>query len=231
MGVYITKSTSSFGGFGSSGGITSTNLPFVNNPYVFWDFNELAQNFLKPNIHSIKFYFLLASFLSLIAALLTQNTAGIVFGVLSGLVMLWVNFCFGAISGKYTLLKYYLLIFACAILLVILARMIATDFVGMLFGGSVPYVKITFAILLFLVIYFLYFLYYRSLSLTTDERAFMWSFYVFVCAGIVIIAGIITGISQKDISIIDTFANISNFLYFLSSALFIFAVLRFRKIQ
>ena len=33
VGVYITKSTSSFGGFGSSGGIASTNLPFVNNPY------------------------------------------------------------------------------------------------------------------------------------------------------------------------------------------------------
>lgn len=63
VGVFITSKQSSFQ-FSSvdTSSLQNMNLPNLDNQWVFLDLNEAKANLLMPNIHSVKFYALLATF-------------------------------------------------------------------------------------------------------------------------------------------------------------------------
>lgn len=64
VGVYIVNGGGFNSGFGKVGAnvgasLENVSLPSFDNKFVFWDLNEAKANLFRPNIHSIKFWFVL----------------------------------------------------------------------------------------------------------------------------------------------------------------------------
>ena len=136
VGVYIVNGGGFNSGFGKVGAnvgasLENVSLPSFDNKFVFWDLNEAKANLFRPNIHSIKFWFVLFLILNFFNILnlfpntnLTWSNTDILTGQkigggtdFSGItswifnliiipMFIWISYCFGVLANTHKLLKY-----------------------------------------------------------------------------------------------------------------------------
>lgn len=230
------------------------NLPSLDNQWVFLNLNEAKANPLVPNINSVKFYALLATFIAFILLLVSGiGKSSFLESVVQFFVFIlfsWVFYSLYRLSNDDKIIKYYgiLIVFSVIVMqfvspIVEIVNMMATNIVGVFMGGVVtdkfiadpPYFKITMALLCLIGIFVFLLLFFKALKRITNEGLFMWSFIlmmalfiVFVlvlCVLVVLMAK--SQLPQWFSSVQDTATIFSN----LSKVAFIFGWLRFREIR
>lgn len=81
VGVYIVKGggfNADFGKVGAnvSASLKNANLPSFDSKFVFWDLNEAKANLIGANMHSVKFWFLVATLFGVIGWLVSMGNRG-----------------------------------------------------------------------------------------------------------------------------------------------------------
>lgn len=85
-------------------------------------------------------------------------------------------------SGSYKPFKYQLFLLVLVIVLGVFLVFIFDDYQKMFFGGKPPYVKIIFATIFAAITIYVAFLFFKALSIITNEKFFMVSFIVAMIA-------------------------------------------------
>lgn len=88
----------------------------------------------------------------------------------------------GKPSGSYKPFKYQLFLLVLVIVLGVFLVFIFDDYQKMFFGGKPPYVKIIFATIFAAITIYVAFLFFKALSIITNEKFFMVSFIVAMIA-------------------------------------------------
>lgn len=193
VGVYIVKGSGFNADFGKVGAnvsasLKNANLPSFDSKFVFWDLNEAKANLIGANMHSVKLWFLVATLFGVIGWLVgmgnrgTDSSADFVLQLISFVLCLWGVFCLGKPSGSYKPFKYQLFLLVLVIVLGVFLVFIFDDYQKMFFGGKPPYVKIIFATIFAAITIYVAFLFFKALSIITNEKFFMVSFIVAMIA-------------------------------------------------
>ncbi len=249
--IYITKGSGfsvNLGG-GVSGGANSASvsLPRFDSPHIFWDLGEAVANLFKVNMHSAKLWFLVLAVLNIFTAfnLIGSGKASgfvmalfIIISIVSFVLVLWTNFCLSTLSQSFKLLQYILIaMVSSAIFSWLIIKIFQSYFYAFMSallggGGGHPVFKIIFAIIFALVTIFFSFKYLSRLSKITGERAFLWSLFAGVGLSILeIILLFATYNERRPLQTLDNMQVCNVIIYFISMGLFVWATLRFRKVE
>lgn len=90
-------------------------------------------------------------------------------------------------SGSYKPFKYQLFLLVLVIVLGVFLVFIFDDYQKMFFGGKPPYVKIIFATIFAAITIYVAFLFFKALSIITNEKFFMVSFIVAMIAFVFVV--------------------------------------------
>lgn len=231
VGVYIIKGGGGFNADFSKVGasLENVNLPSFNSQHIFWDLNEAKANLLRPNIHSVKFWFLVGMLFSVITTLVSIGSKGDSesaewwLSLISLVFILWGCLYLGKLSGSYKPFKYLLLSLALILVLAFLLLAILEDYT-LYMQPKTPYVKIVFSILFALAAFFVLFLWCKSMANITNQKIILLAFVVSVLGFI--------------FTIIDKQQTGHSFAFYLaeicqwgSLGLFVYAILKFREIR
>lgn len=255
VGVFITSKQSSFQ-FSSvdTSSLQNMNLPNLDNQWVFLDLNEAKANLLMPNIHSVKFYALLATFIAFIPLLVSGiGKSSFLESVVQFFVFVlfsWVFYSLYKLSNDDKIIKYYGILIVLSVIvmqfvspIVEIVNMMTTNIVGAFMGGVViekfiaepPYFKMTMALLCLIGIFVFLPLFFKTLKRITNEGLFMWSFILMMMALFLVFALVLcvlvvliakSQLPQWFSSIQDTATILGN----LSKVVFVVGWLRFREI-
>lgn len=236
VGVYITKSSGFNTEFGKnvSASFEKVNLPSFDTKHIFWDLNEAKSKLIKVNMHSVKFWLLLVCFVNLFSFFgattphIPQSISW-VFSFIFIAILLWINFSLSVLSQSYRIFKFQILI---VVFLLVASWFVVKAYESYIYslGANVPYVKISFAVLLCLASLFSLFKWFQTLSQITEQKAYLWSLYAYV--GLIILGFIVAYFdSSTFLKAVDAIKDFSIFAYLAFMALFIWATLRFRNIK
>lgn len=246
VGVYIIKG----GGFNAdfskvganvSASLEKVNLPKFDSKHIFWDLNEAKANLLRPNMHSIKFWLLVVAILSLFVSLdITPSTGSSdfsnvlfwLFGIASTDLLLWISFCISTLVNSYTLLKFNAIALVFSLILIWLADEIIKGYImGVTLGTGHPYFKIFLAIIFTFVAFVYNLKWLKLLSQITEQKAYMWAFYVAV-ALIVFKFGVMgLGYQINEPHMFEFGEALTSYIYIVFAVIFAWATLRFRIIK
>lgn len=236
VAVYITKSFGFNTEFGKnvSASFEKVNLPSFDTKHVFWDLNEVKSKLIKVNIHSVKFWLLLVCFLSLFSFFGAKTphipqSISWVFGFLFIAILLWINFSLSVLNHSYKIFKFQILV---AIFLLLASWLVVEAYTSYIYslGASVPYVKISFAVLFCLASLFSLFKWFSTLSQMTEQKAYLWSLYAYI--GLIILGFVVAYFhSSTFLKAVNSIRDFSIFAYLAFMALFVWATLRFREIK
>ncbi|MCH5321956.1 MAG: hypothetical protein J1E31_00050 [Helicobacter sp.] len=228
-------------GFSSNfGALNTSNLPSIDSQFVFLNLNEAKSFLFAPNIHSMKIfalltlvcYFLFSVFSSDYSENVAKNTSNApfyIFGILTCLLGLWVNFSLFKLSNDKAPLKYFILSAIIAVIFNILFDSMIKSAALMLFGGQPPYFKMILIFMLLIASLLIIFLWYRKVSQITNEKFFMWSLYAEILSQICFIIFIVALFNNElDPS---TWHDFYTWINVLSIVLFALAWLKFREIR
>lgn len=244
VGVFIINKASFSSNFNSFNA-SMPDLPNIDSRFVFLNLNEAKSFIFAPNIHSIKVFSLLTIicyFLSFVfsgsyfenLAKNASNAGFYIFSILTLFLGLWVNFCLFKLSNDKAPLKYFAINTIIAIIIYILFNSIIHYFQTAVYaafiGGniSMPYFRIILIFICVLAFFFVSFLWFKKLSAITDEKFFLWSFYIQILSQICLIIFIIVLSKMQDGSFWYDFSVILNIL---STVLMVLAWLKFRKFE
>lgn len=237
VGVYIVKGggfNADFGKVGAnvSASLKNANLPSFDSKFVFWDLNEAKANLIGANMHSVKFWFLVAilfnavSILVLMTNKLNADTAWFWIGFVSFAFILWSSFCLGKPSGSYKPFMQQILVLVLGIVLLFLLRATLQDYYYL--RSDTPYVKIVFSTLFTLIALFISFLWFKTLASITNEKVFLLSFIV----GVACLVFFSIDIDQTIKTWQDSWAFYVGWICYAGFfGLFAYATLKFREIR
>ncbi len=239
VGVYITSKPSFSSNFNTFN-VSVANLPSIDTKFVFLDFNAIKTHIFAPHIHSIKFFAILTLACVLITNLLfesyisQQHSGGAgavffyIFGILSLLFGLWVNYCLLQTSHDKKPLVYFTSCVIVSVIMGILLKTLVGDLMMSLFGGKPPYFKMAFICFLFITYALLTFLWFSRVGKVLNEKFFIYSLYVQLLGYLCLVIMAIMLLCQAEFMIWYDFALICNIA---SSALLTIAWLKFRTIH
>lgn len=240
VGVFILNKpsfSSNFSSLNASFNASMTNLPNIDTKFVFLDFNAVKNFIFAPNIHSMKFFALLTLICYLITNLLAKSfvygggaSAAFfyIFGILSLVLGLWVNYLLFQTSSDKKPLVYFISCVIVVAVMGILLKTLADSLMMSMFGGRLPYFKLTLIVLLFIAYAVLILLWYIRVGKITNEKFFMYSLYAQLASYACLIIMIIMLLCREEFGIWYDFAVICAIA---SSALLAVAWLKFREIH
>lgn len=247
VGVFITKTV----GFSPDFSSINTNLPVIDNKFVFLNLNEALSNLTNANIHSIKVFGVLAALISLLIAFVySPEFEGFgfwFFALLQTAALLWAMFNIGKLAQNHNLLKFYAISIVSTLLFIVFIRSAVQDSIAAAFmGESQPWFQYILCVIFIIaaIVYAVRYVFF--LGRVTKEKCFVWSFYlallciVFIVIDLIGVANQFSGKRGGEAALAlaftgevphTAFYDLSLIAAALCVGLHIFAWLRFREIK